>query len=326
MLGDAESSVYSPEPESPPLILPVVVEEISEAPVGESIELLPSAPATSLPPSSGFLSFSWSVDDGGMDVDDLCSKFGVDGSPSLSLIGRVCSDVSDSTDSPEVGVFVSPLVDSSPNVPPAVDHTGLPLPSVDNLFVQDMLRAPAAPQAPVPNDTRETPVPRWRLAWEGPFLAERSPESIRSLGAGCAFRNTTYRASDYATPLGDYGLPLHHPRFIEWIGVPQSAGLIEISGAQWVNKLSRDQAITAAVHLQRDVGLMQTNLDVLDQYTLSLQKTASRMIELCLGSCEFPAEDVAAGALGSIARLYKWRQWGCGVHLWIRCGSIRVTL
>ena len=62
MLGDAESSVCSPEPESPPLILPVVEEEISEAPVGESIELVPSAPATSLPPPPGFSSFSWPVD------------------------------------------------------------------------------------------------------------------------------------------------------------------------------------------------------------------------------------------------------------------------
>ena len=103
-----------------------------------------------------------------------------------------------------------------------------------------------------------------RLAREGPFLAERSPESIHSMGTGCAFRHTTYRASDYASPVGDYGLPLHHPRFIEWIGVPQSAELIEIGGAQWVDKLSRDQAVAATVHLQRDVGLMQTNVDVLD--------------------------------------------------------------
>ena len=77
---------------------------------------------------------------------------------------------------------------------------------------------------------------------------------------------------------------------------------MEISGGQWLNKLSRDQAITAAVHLQRDVGLMQTNLDVLDQYTLSLQGTASKMIELCLGSREFPADEVAAGALGPQVR------------------------
>ena len=47
---------------------------------------------------------------------------------------------------------------------------------------------------------------------------------------------------------------------------------------------------------------MQTNVDVLDQYALSLQKTASRMIELCLGSHGFPAEDVAAGALGPRVR------------------------
>ena len=63
-----------------------------------------------------------------------------------------------------------------------------------------------------------------------------------------------------------------------------------------------DQAITAAVYLQRDVGLIQTNLDVLDQYTLSLQRTASKMIELCLGSREFPADDVAASALGPRVR------------------------
>ena len=74
---------------------------------------------------------------------------------------------------------------------------------------------------------------------------------------------------------------------------------------------------------------MKTNLDVLDQYTLSLQGTASKMIEICLGSREFPADDVAAGALsvlGSAAHLCRWKRWGCGVHLWIRCGSIELTL
>ena len=48
--------------------------------------------------------------------------------------------------------------------------------------------------------------------------------------------------------------------------MPQSAGLLELSGRQWVDKLSRDQAVMAAVHLQRNVDLMQTNVDVLDQY------------------------------------------------------------
>ena len=89
---------------------------------------------------------------------------------------------------------------------------------------------------------------------------------------------------------------------MEWIGVPQSDGLLELSGGQWVDKLSRDQAVTAAVHLQRDVGLMQTNVDVLDQYALSLQKAASRIIDHCLGPYEFPAAEIATGALGPRVR------------------------
>ena len=46
--------------------------------------------------------------------------------------------------------------------------------------------------------------------------------------------------------------------------------------------------------LQRDVGLMQTNVDVLDQYVLSLQEAASRIIDNCLGPCMYLAEEVAA--------------------------------
>ena len=49
--------------------------------------------------------------------------------------------------------------------------------------------------------------PRWRLTREGPFLAERSSSSLCSFGAGCAFWNTTYRASDYASPSGEFGIP-----------------------------------------------------------------------------------------------------------------------
>ena len=136
-----------------------------------------------------------------------------------------------------------------------------------------------------------------RLAREGPFLAERSPESICSLGAGCAFRNTSYRSSDYDAPSGEFGLPVHHPQFLEWIGVPQSACLLEMGTGRWVDHLSRNEAVAAAIQLQRDVGLMQTNLDVLDQYSLALQGTASKLIELCLGALPFPVEEVAAGAL-----------------------------
>ena len=112
-------------------------------------------------------------------------------------------------------------------------------------------------------------VPRWRLAREGPFLTERSSSSIRCLGAGCPFRKTTYRASDYASPSGEFGIPMHHPRFLEWIGVQEPAGLLEMGPGRWLHSLSRNQAMDAAIQLHRDVCLMATNLDVLDQYALS---------------------------------------------------------
>ena len=43
---------------------------------------------------------------------------------------------------------------------------------------------------------------------------------------------------------------------------------------------------------------MTTNLDVLDQYALSLQGTASKILELGLDPRGFPSAEVAAGALG----------------------------
>ena len=187
-----EEVVDVPEPEAlPSLILPVVEEFNSSAPVVTRVDLVPIATGSGLPPPPGFSPFVWPVDDGVMDVDDLCVQIGGDCSLTFSPIGLMSSDVSDAAGSSEEGVLISPSADSSSEMTPAVGYARLPL-------------------------------PRWQLALEGPFLEERSPESIRLLGPGCAFRNTTYRASDYAAPVGDYGFPLHHPRFVEWIGVPVS--------------------------------------------------------------------------------------------------------
>ena len=97
---------------------------------------------------------------------------------------------------------------------------------------------------------------------------------------------------------GEFGVPLHHPRFLEWIGVPESASLLEMGPGRWLHSLSRDQAMDAAIQLHRDVCLMTTNLDVLDQYALCLQGTASKILALGLGPRGFPSAEVAAGALG----------------------------
>ena len=114
--------------------------------------------------------------------------------------------------------------------------------------------------------------------------------------------STTYRSTDYAQPSGKYELPLHHPRFLGWIGAPESASLLDRGPSEWLHSLYREQAIDVARQLHRDVCLMTTNLNVLDQYVLCLQGTASEILELSLGSQDFPSAAVAAGAKGPRVR------------------------
>ena len=112
---------------------------------------------------------------------------------------------------------------------------------------------------------------------------------MTGFGTGCSFRSMTYRSSDYDQPSGKYGLPLHHPRFLEWIGAPESARLLELGPDMWIHSLYREQAI-------------DTNLNVLDQYVLCLQGTASKILELSMGSRDFPSTVVAVGAMGPRVR------------------------
>ena len=226
-LNAEESPEFSPV--SPPLILPVVVEEAAvvsatratplilpvveeidnDPPAAELAEMQTTTPESGVPPPQGFPPFLFPENDGGMDANDICARFG----------GLASSDTSHTTDVPEVGVSRPTSLDSSSEVIPAVGYAHLPLPPVDNGVTPELVWMPALPQPTGRAADREIAVPRWRLARGGPFLEERSAESIRSLGPGCAFRNTTYRVSDCAEPAGDYGLLLNHPRFVEWISL-----------------------------------------------------------------------------------------------------------
>ena len=145
-------------------------------------------------------------------------------------------------------------------------------------------------------------VPRWRLAREGPFSNERSQASLRVLGKGCAFRHTTYKVEDHARPEGGLGVPLNHLRFLEWLGAPDSAWLLEMSPGHWCDTFSRYQAMTAAMQLHRDACLMQTNLDILDQYALALHGTASKLLQKTIGGGPYPGAEVTAAAPGTHAR------------------------
>ena len=97
-------------------------------------------------------------------------------------------------------------------------------------------------------------------------------------------------------PEGGLGVLLNHPRFLEWLGVPDSAWLLEMRPGHWCDTLTRDQAMSAEMQLRRDACLMQTNLDIIGQYTLALHGTASKMLQTTIGDGPYPRAEVAVAA------------------------------
>ena len=60
--------------------------------------------------------------------------------------------------------------------------------------------------------------------------------------------------------------------------------------------------MTAAMQLHKDACLMNTNLDILDQYALALHGTASKILQKTIGGSPYPRAEVAAEAQGPRAR------------------------
>ena len=110
---------------------------------------------------------------------------------------------------------------------------------------------------------------------------------------GCPFRFTQYSGQPFADGNPAFGLQLHHPRFLEFVGAPGSARLLCRSPAFWVDQLGKEQAMAAAVNLQRDAGIMLSNLQILSQFAMSLSRVSSEMMDLGIGQMMFPHDEVA---------------------------------
>ena len=152
-----------------------------------------SSPESERPPPPGFPPFVFPEDDGGgINADEICAHFGRYVTETCQQMDTGLPDIPEETEAPELVVPGPPSPNDMSDVMPAVGYACVPLPSVNNGVMPELIRMPAFPQTTGRAIDRESMVPRWRLAREGPFLEERSAESIRSLGPGCAFRNTTY--------------------------------------------------------------------------------------------------------------------------------------
>ena len=75
---------------------------------------------------------------------------------------------------------------------------------------------------------------------EGPFDAQLAastsgdvPLVLNSL-LGCPYRMTSYDREELADVDPAYELQLHHPRFLEYVGAPESARLLSRPPGHWV--------------------------------------------------------------------------------------------
>ena len=110
---------------------------------------------------------------------------------------------------------------------------------------------------------------------------------------GCPYRFTSYSGQPFSDGNPAFGLQLHHPRFLESVGAPESARLLYRSPTFWVDQLGEEQAIAAAVNLQRDAGIMLSNLQIMSQFAMSLHRMSSEMMVLGIGQMVFPQAEVA---------------------------------
>ena len=80
---------------------------------------------------------------------------------------------------------------------------------------------------------------------EGPFDAYCVPLDtgdhllVSSGLPGCPYRMTSYAGTNVAEVNTAYGIQVHHPRFLEFIGAPESARLLNRSPAFWIQHMDR---------------------------------------------------------------------------------------
>ena len=95
---------------------------------------------------------------------------------------------------------------------------------------------------------------------------------------GCPYRFLESGELPFTDGNPAYCLQLHHPRFLELVGAPESAQLLDCSSSFWVEELGKEQAMLAAVNLQRDAGVMLSNLQILSQFAMAMNRMSFSMM------------------------------------------------
>ena len=101
---------------------------------------------------------------------------------------------------------------------------------------------------------------------------------------GCPYRFSESGGLPFSDENPAYGLQIHHPRFLEFVGAPESARLQDCSPMFWVDQLGKKQAMVAAINLQRVAGVMLSNLHILAQFATALYRMLFSIMALGIES------------------------------------------
>ena len=105
------------------------------------------------------------------------------------------------------------------------------------------MRGRQADQVGGPDVSREGPFEVYDI----PPTSGQAPRMLNSL-AGCQYRMTSYDDRDSRADLGPaYGIHLHDPRMMEYMGAPESARLLGRTPEYWLEHMGRERTVAAYV-------------------------------------------------------------------------------
>ena len=131
---------------------------------------------------------------------------------------------------------------------------------------------------------------------EGPFDVHQLPPVLGTTPwvldnlPGCQYRMTSYDEKDTCSDMDPaYGIHLHDPRLLEYVGAPESARLLSRTPEYWLQHMGRKKTLAAALQLQHDAGLILSNVQVLGQFVSSLNHMASEVRRVAFDRKPFPS-------------------------------------
>ena len=107
-----------------------------------------------------------------------------------------------------------------------------------------------------------------------------SPRVLDTL-PGCQYHITSYdeenNRSDFSPA---YGIHLHDPRLLEYVGAPESARLLSHTPEYWLHHMGCEIPLAAALQRQHDAGLVMSNIQVIGQFVTSFNRMSLEVMRV----------------------------------------------